>query len=52
MNHAVIFAKKGIYVHKITPDAPYRYINDRDMWYVNNAKTISDYYGCKILPNG
>lgn len=44
--------KKGIYVHKITPDAPYRYINDRDMWYVNNAKTISDYYGCKILPNG
>lgn len=39
----------GIEIRQIHFNYSYRYINNRDEWYHENPKFISNYYGCKIL---
>lgn len=40
----------GVRVDRITKQYPYKYLNNRDIWYAaNDTGYVSDYYLCKVL---
>lgn len=41
--------KTGIKIYPVRTHFDYRYINNRDEWFYQNAEQVSDYYDCKII---